>query len=372
MDRNGKFRTRRLLGLVALSLAVAIAAAACGGNKAVTAGSSGNGKQLSGAGATFPAPIYQKWFSDFGKANGGVQVNYQAIGSGGGIQQFTAGTVDFGATDSPMKDDELAAAQQKGGTVIHIPTVVGAIVVTYNLPDVQQPLKMDGQLIGDLFLGKVKKWNDPEIAKQNSGVNLPDLPILTAHRSDGSGTTANFTQFVGDYNSEFKDKVGVGKEVKWAGGVGGKGNDGVAAAVKQTKGAVGYVELNYALTNNLKFADVKNAAGRYVTPSIDSTTAAAADLSAVPADFRAGLVNSKSADAYPIATWTFLIVFQKQKDDAKGKTLTNLLWYVTHDAQSSAKDLSYSPLPSSVIPKIEDKIKSITGPNGNALYTGGS
>src|SRR5919204_5741892 len=251
-----------------------------------------------------------------------------------------------------MKDDELAAAQQKGATVIHIPTVVGAIVVTYNLPDVQQPLKMDGQLIGDLFLGKVKKWNDPEIAKQNSGVNLPDLPILTAHRSDGSGTTANFTQFVGDYNSEFKDKVGVGKEVKWVGGVGGKGNDGVAAAVKQTKGAVGYNELNFALSNGLKFADVKNSTGRYVTPTIESTTAAASDLSAVPPDFRASLVDSKNPAAYPIATWTFLIVYQKQQDDAKGKTLASLLWYLTHDAQPSAKDLDYSPLPSGVVPQI--------------------
>ena len=365
-------RARHVLGTIALGLAVAMVAAGCGsssGSKPVTAGNQSGSKSLSGAGATFPAPIYEKWFSDFGSKDG-VQVNYQAIGSGGGITQFTQGTVDFGATDSPMKDDELQAAEAKGGTVIHIPTVVGAIVVTYNLPGLSQPLKMDGKLVGDIFLGKVKNWNDPEIKSQNPGVSLPNKPILTVHRSDGSGTTDNFTKFVAANSPEFLSKIGQGKEVKWVGGVGGKGNDGVTAAVKQTEGAVGYVELNYALTNKLSFADMKNAAGKYITPSIESTTAAAADLSTVPDDFRASLVNAKGADAYPIATWTFLIVFQKQKDDAKGKTLTNLLWFATHEGQPEATTLSYAPLPTTVIPKVEEKIKSITGTNGAALYTG--
>jgi phosphate transport system substrate-binding protein len=365
-------RARHVLGTIALGLAVAVVAAGCGsssGGKPVTAGNQSGSKSLSGAGATFPAPIYEKWFSDFGSKNG-VQVNYQAIGSGGGITQFTQGTVDFGATDSPMKDDELQAAEQKGGTVIHIPTVIGAIVVTYNLPGVSKPLKMDGQLVGDIFLGKVKNWNAQEIASQNPGVNLPDKAILTVHRSDGSGTTANFTKFVAAQNPEFLSKVGEGKEVKWVGGVGGKGNDGVTAAVKQTEGSVGYVELNYALTNKLAFADIKNAVGKYITPSIESTTAAAADTSAVPDDFRISLVNAKAAGAYPIATWTFLIVFQKQPDAAKGKTLTNLLWFATHDGQSEATSLDYAPLPSSVVPKVEAKIKSITGTDGAALYTG--
>lgn len=372
MDYVRAPRARRALGTIALGLAVAIVAAGCGsssGNQPVTAGNQAGAKSLSGAGATFPAPIYEKWFSDFGSKDG-VQVNYQAIGSGGGITQFTQGTVDFGATDSPMKDEELQAAEAKGGTVLHIPTVIGAIVVTYNLPGVSKPLKMDGQLIGDIFLGKVKNWNDKAIAAQNAGVSLPDKPILTVHRSDGSGTTDNFTKFVAANNSEFLFKVGEGKEVKWVGGVGGKGNDGVTAAVKQTEGAVGYVELNYALTNKLAFADVKNSAGTYITPSIESTTAAAADTSAVPADFRASLVNSKAADAYPIATWTFLIVFQKQADAAKGKSLTNLLWYATHEGQSSATSLHYAPLPTAVVPNVEAKIKSITGPDGAALYTG--
>jgi phosphate transport system substrate-binding protein len=360
-----------VLGTIALALVVAMVAAGCGssGNKPVTGGNQSGGKSLSGAGATFPAPIYEKWFSDFGSKDG-VQVNYQAIGSGGGITQFTQGTVDFGATDAPMKDDELQAAEAKGGTVLHIPTVIGAIVVTYNLPSVSKPLRMDGKLVGDIFLGKVKNWNDPEIAAQNPGVSLPNKPILTVHRSDGSGTTANFTKFVAAENPQFSSTVGEGKEVKWVGGVGGKGNDGVTAAVKQTEGSVGYVELNYALTNKLAFADIKNSAGKYITPSIESTTAAAADLSAVPDDFRASLVNAKGADAYPIATWTFLIVFQKQTNAAKGKTLTNLLWFATHDGQAEATSLSYAPLPTSVIPRVEAKIKSITGTDGAALYTG--
>jgi phosphate transport system substrate-binding protein len=368
--------TRRLVGIAAIGLAFALVAAGCGkksNNQPVTAGNQGgSAKSLSGAGATFPQPIYEKWFSDFAQTDQGkgVQVNYQAIGSGGGIKQFTAGTVDFGATDSPMKDDELQAAEQKGGTVIHVPTVLGSIVVTYNLPDVRQPLKMDGQLIGDIFLGKVKSWNAPEIAKLNAGVTLPNLPILTVHRSDSSGTTGNFTKFVAATNKEFDAKIGAGKEVKWVGGVAGKGNDGVTANVQQTKGAVGYVELNYALKNNLKFAEVKNAAGRFVTASVASTTAAANDLSSVPDDFRASLVNAKSPDAYPIATWTFLIVHQRQANADKGRNLAGLLWYMTHDAQSSAKDLGYAPLPDTVVPKIETKIRSITDSGGNALYAG--
>src|SRR6266705_2573947 len=367
---------RRLIGIAAVGLAFVLVAAGCGkksNNQPVTAGNQGgNAKSLSGAGATFPTPVYEKWFADFARTDPGkgVQVNYQSIGSGGGIKQFTAGTVDFGATDSPMKDDEVQAAEQKGGTVIHVPTVLGSIVVSYNLPGVQQPLKMDGQLIGDIFLGKVKSWNAPEIAKLNAGVTLPNLPILTVHRSDSSGTTGNFTKFVADTNKEFDSRIGAGKEVKWVGGGAGKGNDGVTANVQQTKGAVGYVELNYALKNNLEFAEVKNAAGKFVTPSVESTTTAASDLSSVPDDFRKSLVNSKSPDAYPIATWTFLVVFQKQQDATKGRTLAGLLWYVTHGAQTSAASLDYAPLPQGVIPKIEAKIKSITGPDGKVLYAG--
>ncbi len=378
MDQLRKPRAPRLLGVAALGLAVALVAAGCGGSKSnqpVTAGnqrSSGGATSLSGAGATFPNPIYQRWFADFASTpkGKGVQVNYQSIGSGGGIKQFTAGTVDFGATDAPMKDDELKAAEAKGGTVIHIPTVLGAIVVTYNLAGLPAPLKLDGQLIGDIFLGKVKRWNDPAIAAQNPGVGLPDLPTATVHRSDSSGTTANFTRFVAATSPAFAVQVGAGKEVRWVGGVGGKGNEGVTAAVQQTKGAVGYVELNYALSNHLAFADVRNAAGRYVTPTIASTSAAAADVSAIPADFRASLVDSKVPDAYPIATWTFLLVYQKQSDAAKGRTLANLLWYVTHDAQPTAKTLQYAPLPTTVIPKVESKIKLLTGPDGSPLYTG--
>lgn len=377
LDQVRKPAVGRRVAIAAVGLAVALVAAGCGKSNSgpVTAGNSGGGaKSLSGAGATFPQPIYEKWFSDFAQtdAGKGAQVNYQAIGSGGGIKQFTAKTVDFGATDVPMTDAELQAAEQAGGTVIHLPMVLGAVAVTYNLPSVTKPLQLDGKLIGDIYLGTVKSWNDQAIAAQNPGVSLPNLPIATVHRSDGSGTNANFTNFVADYNPEFKATIGTGKEGNWVGGIGGKGNDGVAAAVKQTQGAIGYNELNYALKNNLEYANVKNAAGKYVKPAIESTSASAtsADLAAVPDDFRTLLVNSKNPAAYPISAWTFIIVYQKQADAAKGKTLVNLLWYLSHDAQSSAKDLDYSPLPSDVVPKLEVKIKSITGPDGATLYTG--
>jgi phosphate transport system substrate-binding protein len=377
LDQVRKPAAGRRVAIAAVGLAVALIAAGCGksGGGPVTAGNSGGGaRSLSGAGATFPQPIYEKWFSDFGQSDlgKGVQVNYQGIGSGGGIKQFTAKTVDFGATDVAMTDEELKTAEQAGGTVIHLPMVLGAVAVTYNLPSATKPLQLDGKLIGDIYLGKVKNWNDPEIAAQNPGVTLPDLAIATVHRSDGSGTNANFTNFVADYNPEFKAKIGTGKEGNWVGGIGGKGNDGVAAAVKQTKGAIGYNELNYALKNNLKYANVKNASGKYVQPTIGTTSASAtsADLAGVPDDFRTFLVDSKNPAAYPISAWTFVIVFQKQADAAKGKTLVNLLWYMSHGAQSSARDLDYSPLPTDVIPKIEAKIKSITGPDGAALYTG--
>ena len=366
---------RRLFGVVALGLVAAMVAAGCsksGTSNPPTAQNQGGGQaatSLNGAGATFPKDFYEKVFADFDAKNG-TQTNYQAIGSGGGIQQFTAKTVDFGATDAPMKDAELAKAKAAGGTVLHIPTVLGAVTVTYNLPGLQQALKMDGKLIGDIFVGKVRTWNDSEIAAQNSGVALPNLPIATVHRSDSSGTTANFTGYVAKQNPGFNARIGAGKEVKWVGGIGGKGNDGVTAAVKQTRGAVGYVELSYALQNHLPVVDVKNAAGRYVTPTPDSVTAAASDLSRIPGDFRGQLLNSPAPGAYPISIWTFLLVFQKQADAAKGRTLARLLWFVTHDGQASAKAIGFAPLPSTVVPRIEAEIRSITDSSGAALYTG--
>jgi phosphate transport system substrate-binding protein len=358
---------KRHVATLVVGLAVALVAAGCGGGG--SGGSSGGeAKSLQGAGATFPEPVYTKMFEELASKDG-IQVNYQAIGSGGGITQFTNKTVDFGATDSPMKDDELTKA---GGpdAVVHVPTVLGAIVVAYNLDGLSAPLKLDGQTIGDLFLGKIKTWNDPAIAKLNPGVTLPSANVTIVHRSDSSGTTGNFTKYMAGENAEFDSKVGSGKEVPWPTGVGGKGNDGVAAAVGQNKGAVGYVELQYAAANNLKFADVKNKAGEFITPSVESTSAAAGDLSKVPADLRASLVDADTKGAYPIATWTFIIAYTKQADAAKGKALVNTLWFMTHDGQAQATALSYAPLPDAARAKAEEKIKSILGPDGKALYAG--
>ena len=359
----------RLTGTLVVGLAIALVAAGCGGGGGSSSGGGGGeAKSLQGAGATFPEPVYTKMFEELASKNG-IQVNYQAIGSGGGITQFTNKTVDFGATDSPMKDDELTKA---GGpdAVVHVPTVLGAIVLAYNLDGVSAPLKLDGQTIGDLFLGKIKTWNDPAIAKLNGGAKLPSTNVTIVHRSDSSGTTGNFTKYVAAENKEFDSKVGSGKEVNWPTGVGGKGNDGVAAAIGQNKGSIGYVELQYAASNNLKFADVKNKSGEFITPSVESTSAAASDLSSVPPDLRASLVDSSSKGAYPIATWTFIIAYTKQEDAAKGKALVNTLWFMTHDGQAQATALSYAPLPDAARSKAEEKIKSILGPDGKALYTG--
>jgi phosphate transport system substrate-binding protein len=359
------------LTVLALMVVTALVVAGCGGNS----GSGGGGgvtpaKSLQGAGATFPEPVYSKMFQTLNQAQG-TQVNYQAIGSGGGITQFTNKTVDFGATDAPMTNAELAKA---GGdsAVVHVPTVLGAIVLSYNLDGVSRPLKLDGQTIGNLFLGNIKTWNDAAIARLNPGVNLPSSNVTVVHRSDSSGTTANFTQFLADENAQFKSRVGAGKEVNWPTGIGGKGNDGVAATIGQNKGAIGYVELQFAVSNNLKFADVKNKAGEFVTPSVQSTSAAASDLSKVPADLRISLVDSPAKGAYPIATWTFIIAYSKQSDASKSKALVNMLWFMTHEGQSEAAPLNYAPLPQVAVTKVEAKIKSMTGPDGKALYTGGA
>jgi phosphate transport system substrate-binding protein len=355
----------RIAGL-ALVTATILLAAGCGDNGGSSSGGGGTAADsLQGAGATFPEPVYTKMFEQLNEQEG-IQVNYQAIGSGGGITQFTNKTVDFGATDAAMTDAELAKA---GGAdaVVHVPTVLGSIVISYNLDGVDQPLKLDGRTAGDLFLGKVKTWNDSALTKLNPGVQLPSTNVTVVHRSDSSGTTANFTQFLADENPEFKSKIGAGKEVNWATGIGGKGNDGVAAAIGQNKGAVGYVELQFAAANNLKFADVKNKAGEFITPNVESTSAAASDLSKVPADLRTSLVDSATKGAYPIATWTFIVAYTNQSDAAKGQALVQTLWFMTHDGQGQAAPLSYAPLPKEAVTRVEEKIRSITGPNGQAL-----
>src|SRR4051812_23418609 len=274
-------------------------------------------QDLTGAGATFPYPLYSKWFDAYATTTG-VKINYQSIGSGGGIRQLSEQTVDFGATDAPMSDAELAKA--KGGPVLHIPTVLGAVVVTYNVPELERPLRLDGTTLADIYLGKITRWNDARIAALNGGAKLPARDILVVHRSDGSGTSYVFTDYLASVSSSWAAKSGKGKEVQWPVGLGGKGNEGVAGQVKQLPGSIGYVELAYAKENKLAFADIRNAKGQFVTPSIAAVTAAAAGAAAaLPAttDYRVSIVNASGANAYPISSFTWLLVYRNQTDAAK-------------------------------------------------------
>jgi phosphate transport system substrate-binding protein len=313
---------------------------------------------LTGAGATFPNPIYTKWFDAYHKKTG-VQINYQSIGSGGGIRQFTEGTVDFGATDGPMNDQQIEAVQ---GNVLHMPTVLGAVVVTYNVPGLTDTkLKLDGNVLVDIFMGRVTKWNDKRLAALNPGVKLPDTDLIVVHRSDGSGTTYIFTDFLNKFSREWKDKVGYATAVNWPVGLGGKGNEGVTQQVKQTEGAIGYVELIYALANNLPYASIKNSAGSFVEPSLESVTAAAASAKLKPdTDFRVSITNAPGATSYPIASYTWLLVRKDAKDPAKAKVLRDFLtWMVTPEAQGMASELKYAPLPAEVVALEQERIKTL-------------
>ncbi len=304
--------------------------------------SSAQGLLINGAGATFPAPLYQKWFSEYNKLHPNMKFNYQSIGSGGGIKQFTEGTVDFGASDAPMKDDQIAKAPD----VVHIPTVLGAVVVAYNVPGLGS-LRLSGETLANIFLGKITKWNDPAIVADNPGVKLPDQSIVVARRSDGSGTNAIFTDYLAKVSPELKTKVGAGTSVKWPVGLGGKGNDGVTGLVKTTPGAIGYVELAYALQQKLAVAELKNNDGNWVKASIESTTAAAAGVE-MPADFRVSITNAPGKDAYPIAGFTYLLVHKDSKDAAKGKAIVNFLRWALNDGEKMATPLDYAPLPRGV------------------------
>jgi phosphate transport system substrate-binding protein len=313
---------------------------------------------LTGAGATFPDPIYKKWFDEYSKKTG-VKINYQSIGSGGGIRQFTEGTVDFGATDGPMTAEQLNTVQ---GKVLHLPTVMGADVVTYNLPALSgAQLKLDAATIADIFLGKITKWNDRRIAASNPGVKLPTADLIVVHRSDGSGTTYIWTDYLSKVSAEWKEKVGNATSVNWPVGLGGKGNEGVTQQVKQTEGALGYVELIYAISNKLPFAQVKNAAGSFVQPSLASVTAAAASARfEANTDFRVSITNAPGADAYPIASFTWLLVQPDMKDAAKAKALRNFLqWMLSDEAQQMAAVLQYAPLPKPVVALAQARIKTL-------------
>ena len=371
-------RYKNLLALSCCAV-LALGAAACGSNDSSpsSGGSSSSstgggaakaGGTINGAGATFPAPVYQEWAARF-KEDQGTTVNYQPIGSGGGIAQFSAGTVDFGATDSAMKDDEIATAQKKGSDPVHVPTVLGAVTVSYNVDGIEQGLKLDGETVADIFLGKIKKWNDPKIAGQNSGAKLPSTSITVCHRSDESGTTANFTSFLTDYSSAWKSGPGTDKSVKWPTGTGAKGNDGVAGCVKQTKGAVGYVEQAYALQNKFTTAAIKNKSGQYVEPSLQATSAAAQGVTP-PADLRFSTINSDNPQAYPISAVTFLLVWQdacKAGQTAnQAKLVKNWLNYGLGAGQQVAPQLQYAPLPDNIKTKAQAKVDGLQC-NGAAI-----
>lgn len=315
-------------------------------------------KLINGAGATFPYPIYSKWFSEYAKIDPSVNFNYQSIGSGGGIKQISAETVDFGASDAALTNDQLWAAP---GKLLHIPMVGGAVAVTYNLPGISQTLNLTPEVLAGIFLGKIAKWNDPKIAQDNAGVNLPAADIIVAHRSDGSGTTNIFTDYLSSVSSEWKKKVGKGTSVSWPEGLGGKGNEGVAGLIKQTPGAIGYVELAYAVRNNLAYAAIGNKAGKFILPSLESTTAAIAGrASSMPADFRVSLVNADGADAYPIAGFTWILIYKNQNDAFKGRKMVEFLKWAVHDGQQYTKELLYAPLPAEVVKKIDERLKEVT------------
>jgi len=312
---------------------------------------------LTGAGATFPYPLYSKWFDVYGKATG-VRINYQSIGSGGGIQQLKAGTVDFGASDAPLSDEEAKAMP---GQVLHIPTVAGAVVVAYNLPGASKGLRLTPDVVAGIYLGHIKRWNDQRIASLNPGVSLPNLAIAVVHRSDGSGTSYIFTSYLAAVNRAWAVRVGAGKSVDWPIGLGGKGNEGVAGLVKQTPGGIGYMELAYATQNRLPYASIRNRAGKYVEPTLASTTAAVAGaVKAMQRDVRVSIVNAPGEGAYPIAGLTYILVYRAQRDREKGRALGGFLSWAIHDGQKYAPALLYAPLPEEVMKINERAIKSIT------------
>jgi phosphate transport system substrate-binding protein len=362
--------TRSLLPLALLALS----AAACGksdapsdegstlpGSKRGEAASPSGGVSLVGAGASFPYPLYTKWISEFTKQKPDLKINYQSIGSGGGIRQITERTVDFGASDAPMSEEQIG----KAAGILHIPTCLGAVVLTYNVEGVPSGLKISPEAAAGIFLGKIKKWDDPAIKNENPDAKLPSKDIASVHRSDGSGTTKIFVDYLSAVSEEWKNGPGNGTSVNWPGGLGAKGNEGIAALVSSTPNTVGYVELAYAAQNKLSFASIKNKAGKFVAPSIESTTAAAAGFAAkVPDDMRISIVNPDGDDAYPIAAFTYVLAYKEQKDAAKGKAIVDFLKWAVHEGQGFTKALHYAPLPREIVEKVDQKLAGITGPDG--------
>jgi phosphate transport system substrate-binding protein len=362
--------TRTLLPLALLALC----SAACGksdspsgegsnlpGSKRGEASSPSGGVTLVGAGATFPYPLYTKWVAEFTKQKPDLKINYQSIGSGGGIRQITERTVDFGATDAPMSDEQLG----KTPGLLHIPTCLGAVVLTYNVEGVASGLKLSPEAAAGIFLGKIKKWDDPAIKNDNPDVKLPSKDIASVHRSDGSGTTKIFVDYLTAVSEEWKNGPGSGTSVNWPGGLGAKGNEGVSALISSTPNAIGYVELAYATQNKFAYASIKNKSGKFITPSIDTTTAAAAGVAArIPDDMRVSIVNADGEDAYPIASFTYILAYKEQKDAAKGKALVDFLKWSVHEGQGFTAALHYAPLPKEIVEKVDKKLAGITGPDG--------
>lgn len=349
---------------------------ACGGDgDSATPGDMAEGASpagtvtLTGAGATFPYPLYSKWFDTYGQAEP-VRVNYQSIGSGGGIRQITEGTVDFGASDAPMNAEEMA----KAPTVLHLPTVLGAVAVTYNLPRVNGQVKLSGETVADIFRGEIRKWNDPRIARLNPGVALPDRDILPVYRTDGSGTTYVFTEYLSDVSPAWQQRIGTGKSVQWPVGLGAKGNEGVAGQVRQTEGAIGYVELAYAGQTGLSTAAIQNRSGNFVAPSVEATTAAAAGISdqlGADSDFRLSIVNPAGAGAYPLSSWTYLLVPSQMEDCGKARALAGLVRWSLEEGDAQARELDYAPLPDAVQQKVLAKLATVTcGPNREPVVIG--
>ena len=314
----------------------------------ILGGSAAQAQKLTGAGATFPYPIYSKWFSEYSAAHPGVEINYQSIGSGGGIRQVTAGLVDFGASDGPMTDEQLASSNVK---LLHIPTVLGADVPAFNVPGVTD-IKFSGDVLADIFLGKITNWSDGRIAKDNPGVKLPDQKIIVVHRSDGSGTTYIWTDYLSKVSGEWANGPGKGASPSWPVGVGGSHNEGVAGLIRQLPGSLGYIELTYALQNHISFGEVRNPAGNWIKASIDGVTEAAASVKQMPADYRVSITNAPGANAYPISSFTWLLIPVKSADPAKGKVLKDMLSWIITSGESQVSALSYAPLPKAVADKV--------------------
>lgn len=364
---KGKFNSMKYL-LTIVFAAIVLVSLACSGQKMgdQNSGSSSGGTiRLQGSGASFPKPIYEKWVNEFGKVDTNVRIDYQATGSGAGQKALLAKTADFGASDDPMSDEDIKA----GGNILHIPTVLGAVVLTYNLEGVTQPLNLTAQNISDIYLGNIKKWSDPKLKTENPGVNFPDADILPVYRADSSGTSAVFTDYLSKTTPEWKEKVGMNKQPSWITGVGvgAKGNDGVMGQVKQTPNSIGYVELTFAKANNLQSAKIKNKAGEFVDASLESVSAAAAgSVAKMPDDLRVQITDAEGKDAYPISSYTYILVFAEQADKARGKALADFLFWAVTDGEKYVKDLHYAPLPTEVVEKTKAKINSMTS-GGNPL-----